>query len=289
MPLEYIIAIISAMGGGHMPDILNHPQEARRHAVRIELNRIICGEYQPRTEFDEQGICDLAQSIRRFGLLSPLLVRRCGAGKYELIAGERRLRALKRLNAAAADAIVLGAYDLDCALIALIENIQRENLHFLDEAEALQRILTEHGMTQEALAAAVGRSPSALNNLLRLLRLNAATRNIIRDEGLTQRHARALLQLEDAAAQQKFAQLAADEKWSVHALEVKIAQQLRKHRMPAPARIIRDNRLIVNAISDTVRSLRRIGVSATSRVEDHDDYFDVIVTVRAPQAAAERA
>ena len=272
-----------------MPDILNHPQEARRHAVRIELNRIICGEYQPRTEFDEQGIYDLAQSIRRFGLLSPLLVRRCGAGKYELIAGERRLRALKRLNAAAADAIVLGAYDLDCALIALIENIQRENLHFLDEAEALQRILTEHGMTQEALAAAVGRSPSALNNLLRLLRLNAATRAIIRDEGLTQRHARALLQLEDASAQQKFAQLAADEKWSVHALEVKIAQQLRKRRLPAPARIIRDNRLIVNAISDTVRSLRRIGVSATSRVEDHDDYFDVIVTVRAPQAAAENA
>ncbi len=267
-----------------MPDTSYQPQQAKRHAVRIELNRIMCGDYQPRTEFDEQGICDLAQSIRRFGLLSPLLVRRCGSGKYQLIAGERRYRALKRLNAQSADVIVLGAYDLDCALIALIENIQRENLHFLDEAEALQRILSEHGMTQDALACAIGRSPSALNNLLRLLRLSAAARSIIRSEGLTQRHARALLQLETAADQQKFAQLAADEKWSVHVLEGKIAQQLRKRPMPAPARIIRDNRLIVNAISDTVRSLRRIGVSATSRVEDHDDYFDVIVTVRPPQS-----
>lgn len=269
-----------------MPDTSYHPQEARRRAVRIELNRITCGEYQPRTEFDEQGIRDLAQSIRRFGLLSPLLVRRCGSGSYELIAGERRYRALQQLNAASADAIVLGAYDLDCALIALIENIQRENLHFLDEAEALQHVLSEHGMTQEALASAIGRSPSALNNLLRLLRLDAATRAVVRAEGLSQRHARALLQLEDAAARQRFARLAADEKWSVHTLEGRIAQQLRRRTVPAPARIIRDNRLIVNAISETVRSLRRIGVSATSRVEDHDGYFDVIVTVRAPQTAA---
>ena len=156
------------------------PGAPERRVTRIELSRIAPNPYQPRRMADGDGLRELAESIRRFGLLSPLLVRRAGGNGYELIAGERRLQAMALLGWSSADAIILGACDRDSALLALIENLQREELHFLDEAEACRRILREHGLTQEELSAALGRSPSALANRLRLLRLGRDVKNCIR-------------------------------------------------------------------------------------------------------------
>lgn len=259
---------------------------ADRRIARIELSRIAASPYQPRRSIDDASVQELAESIRRFGLLSPLLVRRCTAGEFELIAGERRLRAMKLLGWTHADAIVLSAYDRDCVLIGLIENLEREDLHYLDEAEACRRILHEHGLTQEELASVLSMSPSALANRLRLLRLSVETRSFLRQSGLSERHARALLKLEDGQEQLQFAQLAARSKWSVRQLETQIAHSLNAARAQKPeVRLIRDNRLVINALNDTVRQLKRIGVHASSRVEAHGDSYDVIITVRRPYDA----
>lgn len=255
-------------------------QAADRRSVKIELARIRTSKYQPRREFDEKSIASLAESIHRFGLLSPLLVRRIAAG-YELIAGERRLRAMLALGWRECDAIVLGARDCDCALIGLIENLQREELHYLDEALACRAILREHALTQEALAAAIGKSPSALANLLRLLRLDARVCERLRQCDLSERHARALLSLKDADKQLEMVEIAFKERLSVRQLEERIQRMIQaKPVSKLPEKLLKENRLVVNALNETVRQLRRIGVSASSRVETRKDSFDVIVTVK---------
>ena len=264
----------------------SRPTPSERRIYRIELKRISPNPDQPRSEFDENSVRELAASIRSCGLLSPLLVRRKPGGEYELIAGERRLRALRLIGCNEADAIILNTRPQDRALIALIENLQREDLHFLDEAEACRRILQEHGMTQEQLAATLSKSPSALANRLRLLRLDEAARALIRSGKLSERHARALLKLENADLQLQYAKLAVDRQLSVRQLEQQIEnRQKQKKTAHLPPKLLHENRLIINALRDTVRRLSRIGVRASSQVVTYDDHFDVIVTVRTMQDA----
>ena len=263
-----------------MPAFSLRSPSADRRAARIDLSRILPGRHQPRKELEPEGIRSLAESIRRCGLLSPILVRRQGDG-YELIAGERRFRAMQLLGWQETEAIILGAGETDCALIGLIENLQREELHYLDEAAACRRILSEHKLTQDALAAAIGKSPSALANLLRLLRLDENVRNLLRREKLSERHARALLQLKDPDLQRQMAEIAAREQLSVRQTEQRIAQ-LNRRKPPSrlPDKLLKENKLVVNALNETVRQLKRIGVCASSRVENHEKSFDVIITVK---------
>ena len=260
------------------------PAGPNRRISRIELCRISAGPYQPRRQFPEAELRSLADSIRQFGLLSPLLVRKM-EGNFELIAGERRLRALEMLGCSHADAIITAAFDRDCALIGLIENLQREQLHYLDEAEACRRILREHGLTQEELAASLGKSPSALANLLRLLRLSRNVRDLLRGSTLSERHARCLLRIPDEETQLSLARRAAQEHLSVRQLEALVEQQTasKKPSKSPPTPKMRDHRLVINALKDTVRQLKRIGVPASSRVETHEDHYDIIITVHTPR------
>lgn len=263
-----------------MPVFSIRNQHYGRKIEKIPLRRIAPGGNQPRKQFDPQSIESLAESIRAVGLLSPILVRERGEG-FELIAGERRFRAMKLLRWQECEAIVLGAQDRDCALIGLIENLQREELHYLDEAAACKCILTRHGLTQEALASAIGKSPSALANLLRLLRLEESVRQQLREHNLSERHARTILSLRDPARQLEMIEIAAREQLSVRQLELRIAQEGKKKApSPLPEKLVRENRLVVNALNETVRELRRIGVQVSSRVESREDAFDVIVTVK---------
>lgn len=260
------------------------PRASERAIVRIPLGDIAPSPYQPRRAFSESSIAELAESIRQHGLLTPLLVRRVGADRYELIAGERRLRALRLLGRAFAEAIVLSAFDPDCALLALVENLQRENLHYLDEAEAFRAILDRESVTQDALAKSLSISPSALANRLRLLRLSDPVRQALRERGLSERHARALLRLNDESAQLALIREASEQRLSVQQLEARIAHL---RRSPAPqrhvSRIVRDNRIVINAVLDTVKELNRLGVRADGRVEEREDGVTVIVTIRPPQ------
>ena len=169
---------------------------------------------QPRRTFEETGLRELAESIRRHGILQPLTVRRTAAG-WELVAGERRLRA----------AVLAGLETVPCleaevdgrasALLALVENLQRRDLHYLEEAEAIAAFLHQTGMTQEAVAAQLGMSPSALANKLRLLRLSPACRALLVEHGLTERHARCLLRLEDEGERLTALRQAAAKHWNV--------------------------------------------------------------------------
>lgn len=268
-----------------MPAFSLRNNSPERRIARIELSRIAPASHQARRSFDAQQLESLADSIRSFGLLTPLLVRRKGEG-FELIAGERRLRALKLLGYSHAEAIITSAFDRDCALMGMVENLQREELHFLDAAEACRHILRRYELTQEELAACLGKSPSALANLLRLMKLDKSVRSYVRGSSLTERHARALLKLEDAKRQLAFAQRAERERLSVRQLEGLIQQEAAARPcVKSASGIIRDNRLVINALKDTVRQLKRIGIPASSRVETHEDYYDIIVTIRTPQQA----
>ena len=255
------------------------PQSPRRAVARLSLGTIRPNPAQPRRQLSADSVRQLAESIRRHGQLSPLLVRACGGGQYELIAGQRRLLALRALGRDTADAIVLDVGRCDSALIALVENLQREPLHFLDEAEACRRILEAHPITQERLAASLSVSPSALANRLRLLKLSPRVRDAVRQGGLTERHARALLRLEDESAQLELARQIAAQKLSVKQAEDRIAQRLAAHPHRRISAAVHDHRVVVNAVMDTVRELKRIGIPIQSRIDERDDRIEVVVTI----------
>lgn len=254
-----------------------------RIIVRVPLSHILESPDRPRRACPDDSIARLAESIRLHGLLSPLLVRRVSDGRYELVAGSRRLRALRLLNRSWAEAIVLEGSPCDCALIALVENLQREQLHYLDVAVACRTILDRFPITQERLAASLAVSPSALANRLRLLRLPEPVQAALRRHGLSERHARALLRLTSQTDQLALAELAAQKHLSVAQLEKRIDECLSKPAPPKPAvtAALRDSRMIVNAVLDTVRQLTRIGVPVQSKVEEGDDCVRVIVTIPA--------
>ncbi|HWQ57550.1 MAG TPA: ParB/RepB/Spo0J family partition protein, partial [Clostridia bacterium] len=171
--------------------------ERNRQLVELPVAKIRPNPYQPRTAFDEESIAELAQSIRQVGLLQPLLVRRVG-DDYELVAGERRLRAVTSLGMTHVSCIVQQeVMDETSAVMALIENLQREDLHFLEEAQCYSSLLETYGLTQEQLAERLGKSQSSIANKLRLLKLSDEVKTAMTDARLSERHARALLKLGD--------------------------------------------------------------------------------------------
>lgn len=151
--------------------------------------------YQPRKIFNEESIDELAKSITSFGIIQPLSVRKIGENRFELIAGERRLRAAKKAGLTEVPVIFIDITDKDSASIALLENIQREDLNFLEEAEAFYNLIKEHNYTQEILAEIIGKKQSTIANKIRILKLSVEIRKMILENNLTERHARALLKL----------------------------------------------------------------------------------------------
>jgi len=250
-----------------------------RSVMRLNINDISPNPAQPRRQFAEDAIDSLAESISRHGLLSPILVRRINAGKYELIAGERRLRAIKKLGRPFVDALIVTAYDSDSAVMALIENIQREQLHYLEEAEACRAVLEKSGLTQEQLAHRLGRSPSALANRLRLMKLDKAVRDFLITSSLTERHARALLKIPHPEKQLELARLSENMQLTVRQLEQRIANLHRKSN-PLPRCAVRDHRLYVNAVIDTIDRLRTMGVSADTSVSETADGTEIRIILK---------
>jgi len=190
------------------------------------LHNMVAGVYQPRTRMDEGALYELAESIKAQGIMQPILVRRLSAGantgKYEIIAGERRFRAAKLAGLSEVPVLVRDVPDQAAAAMALIENIQREDLNPLEEAQGLQRLIKEFGLTHEEAAQAVGRSRSAASNLLRLLNLADAVQTMLMAGDLDMGHARALLSLDKAA------QITAANQISAKKLSVREAESLAK-------------------------------------------------------------
>ena len=261
-----------------------------RSLTRIRLSDIQPNPSQPRRNFSPEGLSALAASIRRYGLLSPLIVRR-SEFSYELVAGERRLRALRMLGEEETDALVLSVADRESALLALIENLQREDLSFFEEAEAYQALIDTHALSREELSARVGRSASSIANRLRLLRLPPSVRSVICTHCLTERHARALLRLKTEREQLSALDKVIRSQLNVRSLEQLIDRMLHEQNLsaqpPAPIRCIwRDHRIFVNTMLNTVRSLQESGVGVTSRVIDRADGVEITVVIpRAAQSA----
>ena len=193
---------------------------------RLALDQLVAGVYQPRTRMDEGALYELAESIKAQGIMQPILVRRLAdgpnAGKYEIIAGERRFRASKLAGLTEVPVLVRDVPDESAAAMALIENIQREDLNPLEEAQGLQRLVKEFGLTHEQAAQAVGRSRSAASNLLRLLQLAEPVQTMLMAGDIDMGHARALLSLEKAA------QITAGNQIAAKKLSVREAENLVK-------------------------------------------------------------
>lgn len=189
----------------------------------LKLSQLQAGRYQPRTRMDEGSLYELAESIKSQGIMQPILVRPVGTGGYEIIAGERRFRAARLAGLDEVPVLVKDVPDEAAAVMALIENIQREDLNPLEEAQGLQRLVAEFHLTHEQAAQAVGRSRSAASNLLRLLNLTPPVQQMLMAGDLDMGHARALLALE-AGAQVASATEIVSRKLSVREAEKLVAQ-----------------------------------------------------------------
>lgn len=174
--------------------------------AEIDINLIEANPFQPRTEFDEVALAELAQSIKEQGIIQPVTVRKLGYNRYQLISGERRLRASKLAGLAKIPAFIRIANDEQMLELALIENIHRENLNAIEVAISYQRLIDECNLTQEQLSDKVGKSRSAIANFLRLLKLPAEIQIALRDGHISMAHARALINIEDKEAQLKLLQ-----------------------------------------------------------------------------------
>ena len=267
-----------------MPRAARHAQQSALSVLRIPVDDILPNPHQPRRDFDGKSLEALAASIRQLGLLQPIAVRAEDVSRYTLIAGERRLRACRQLGQTHIDALILSATEASGALLALVENLQREDLHYLEEAEGYAAALQDGAMTQEALAARLGRSQSSIANKLRLLRLELPVREALRTSGLSERHARALLRLPLAALQLDAARRMAEQKLSVKQGEALVTSMLAALPMPAPAKrsvisLIRDHRLYVNAIRDIVRQMQAAGLPTEAQIQDRDGWVEIAVRV----------
>ena len=209
-----------------LPDSQSDEVETREDSLRqLAIDMIQPGKYQPRTGMDPDRLQELAESIKAQGLVQPVVVRPIGPGRYELIAGERRWRAAQLAELREIPAVIRDIPDQAAMAMALIENIQREDLNPLEEANALKRLVEEFGLTHQQAAEAVGRSRAAVSNLLRLLELAPVVRELLETRKLEMGHARALLSL-DEMRQSALGREAAEGGWSVRETEERVRQAL---------------------------------------------------------------
>ena len=199
----------------------------------LDIAQLQPGKYQPRTHMDEAALASLAESIRAQGIMQPILVREIGQERFEIIAGERRWRAAQRAGLQEVPVLVREIPDESALAMALIENIQRENLNPIEEATGIKRLIDEFGMTHEAAAQAVGRSRSAVTNLLRLQNLHETVQEMLLHNDIDMGHARALLSLDGAR------QITAAQEIAQRKLSVREAEQLVKRLMASPKETIK--------------------------------------------------
>lgn len=248
--------------------------------VKVPIDTIFPNPYQPRKSFDDAALEDLSASIAQYGVLQPLLVSPAEDGRYMLIAGERRLRASKMAKLAEVPVIISEYTSQQIAEIALIENLQREDLHYLEEAEGYEKLMNQFHITQEAMAARVGKKQSTIANKLRLLRLSAPVRKVLMDAELSERHARALLKLPDDEKRLEVLETIVAKNFSVRQTEEYINKLLdgkseeKRKRMV----IVNDVRIYLNSIKQVVDAVKTAGIPVAMEQTLEGD--EVIISVR---------
>ena len=248
----------------------------------LPVDAILPNPEQPRRRFEQADLEELAASIRELGILQPLSVRR-REGHWELIAGERRLRAAKLAGLEQVPCLSVTADERASALLALVENLQRRDLDFREEALALRRLMEEFGLTQEECAARIGKSQSAVANKLRVLRLSDDILELLQANQATERHARALLPLEDPELQRKAAGQVVKLGLTVAQTETLVDRMLADApKRRKPTFVIKDVRLFLNTISRGMDLMRSAGVDARCQREESEG--EICLTIRIPKA-----
>ena len=241
------------------------PTEEGTPAVElISVTEIRRNPAQPRKNFDDEGLIELSGSIRRHGILQPLTVRRTGGGGYELIAGERRLRAAVLAGVREVPCIIRESTADESAELAIIENLQRRDLDMFEEATALAALAARHGLTQEEIGRRLSVSQSYVANKLRLLRLSEEAQSVIREGKLTERHARAVLRLPEEKRLSALRRMA-EEGMNVASAERYVERLLsEKKRISRHTGVIKDIRLFYNSIDRAMRMVKESGIGIRS-------------------------
>jgi len=252
--------------------------------LHIPIDSIRMNPYQPRQSVDKEALEELCESIRQYGLLQPIVVRQINGRDFELVAGERRLRACRMAKMETVPAVVVRAGGTDSAVMALIENIQRENLNYIEEAEAYNSLLSDHGMTQEELALRLGKSQSTIANKVRILKLSPMIRQILKENNLTERHARAILRIPDEKNRLRVLDRIVKKGLNVSAAEELVEEFLSTgeptENVPAKNfRAIKDVRIFSNTIRRAVDIMKKSGIDAETYKNESEDFIEYTIKI----------
>ncbi len=272
-----------------MPTVLKRSRKPKAGIIFVPVDEITPNPAQPRKIFSDDALAELSQSISQYGVLNPLTLRMRG-GKYELIAGERRLRAAKLAGLFEVPCILMDVNMEESSLIALVENLQRRNLDFIEEAEGISQLIRVFGMSQEECARRLGKSQSAVANKLRLLRLPTDVLETLRAEGLSERHGRALLRLPTAMEQRAALSVIVEQHMNVAAAENYIASLLEPPPPPEPQRkkvfVLKDVRIFLNTLAHGLDVMKQGGINADIRREETDS--ELVLTISIPKKKKEK-
>lgn len=255
-----------------------HPEN---QVEKIAVKQIIPNRFQPRQIFSQQKITELAETIKEHGLLQPIILREYEKDKYEIIAGERRFRAIKYLGWEKVPAIVKKMTDTEAASMAVIENLQREELTSVEEAEAYQRLLDLNHLTQTELADQLGKSQSFIANKLRLLKLSRPVQQAILNRKISERHGRALVKLNPEQQQQMLREIE-NNRLSVKETEKRVSRLVVPRMRPKKSKIkgvTKDVRLAVNTIKQSVKMIKDTGVDVNVTEETTADTQKIIIEI----------
>jgi len=250
--------------------------------ISVATDKILPNPAQPRKIFDESELINLADSIKANGILQPLSVRCNKNNTYELISGERRLRAAKLANIESVPCIVLNKNEQQSAVLSLIENIQRQDLNFFEEAFAIKQLIVEWNITQEEAAIRLGKAQSTIANKLRLLRLTENQARKILENELTERHARVLLKISDEQIRDKVLYYIINRKLNVAQTEEYVNDMYKEQEVVKKARmipVIKDVRLFLNTINKAIDTMQRAGVNAQTEKISTEECIEYIVRI----------
>ncbi|WP_010246667.1 nucleoid occlusion protein [Acetivibrio cellulolyticus] len=258
-----------------------------KNITYVGIDNIRPNPYQPRKQFNKISLEELCESIKQYGVIQPINVRKLSSNMYELVAGERRLRAATMAGLREIPAIIIDINDNDSAVLALIENLQREDLSYMEEAEGYNNLISDHGFTQEELAAKIGKSQSTIANKIRLLKLPPLVKKILADNSLTERHARALLKLHDEQLQLKVLKNVCEKGLNVKRTEDLVEkaidrftkQENEKKNKGKFTKAIKDIRIFVNTIKQAIDLMKKSGVDAKAAQFDRGSYVEFIVRI----------
>lgn len=257
----------------------------------LPINSIRPNPYQPRKDFNEKALEELAQSIKIFGVIQPISVRKINRDSYELIAGERRLRASELADLKVIPAIQIQYMDKESAVIALVENLQRENLNFIEEAEGFYSLIEDHNFTQVEIAEKLGKSQSTIANKIRLLKLPKDIQNRLLEENLTERHGRALLKLLDDDLRRVALDKIITNNLNVSATENLIDGLLnnisKKDNSKGNIKSLINVRIYLNTIKKAYKAINEYGINAEYDEKDKGEY--VLVTIKVPKSVENKA